>query len=113
MKTNSSSARLRKKLGPLETPTPSSPVPRRDHLIALGVIALLVFAMFGDLLLAGGSRAFGNQGTDLYLQFVSWRTFGFGELHKGNLALWNPYVFAGAPYFGGAPCTWRPWRGDL
>ena len=102
MKSQSSSARLRKKLGPLETPTPSSPVPRRDHLIALGVIALLVFAMFGDLLLAGGSRAFGNQGTDLYLQFVSWRTFGFGELHKGNLALWNPYVFAGAPYFGGA-----------
>ena len=80
----------------------SAPPGRWEHLIALGAIAVLVFAMFGDLLLAGGSRVFGNQGTDLFLQFVSWREFGFGELAKGNLALWNPAVFAGAPYFGGA-----------
>jgi hypothetical protein len=80
----------------------SAPPTRREHLIALGAIAVLVFAMFADLLLTGGSRAFGNQGTDLFSQFVSWREFGFGELVKGNLALWNPYVFAGAPYFGGA-----------
>ena len=66
------------------------------------MVAVLVFAMFGDLLLTSGTRVFGNQYTDLYLQFVSWRQFGFSELGKGHLALWNPYVFAGAPYFGGA-----------
>lgn len=80
------------------TPPPT----RRDHAIALGVIAALVIAMFGDLLFAGGSRVLGNAGADTYLQYVSWREFGFGELKKGNLALWNPHVFAGAPYFGGA-----------
>ncbi len=34
-------------------------------------------------------------------QFLPWRQFGFSELAKGNLALWNPHIFSGAPYFGG------------
>src|SRR5439155_1121517 len=42
----------------------------------------------------------GFQIGDLYLQFLSWRYFGFRELARRNLALWNPYIFGGAPYFG-------------
>jgi hypothetical protein len=40
-------------------------------------------------------------GTDLAMQFLSWREFGFGELRNGHLALWNPHIFGGTPYFAG------------
>ena len=50
----------------------------------------------------GEVRQMSFQLGDLFLQFVSWRGFGFHELMNGNVALWNPFVFAGAPYFGGA-----------
>jgi hypothetical protein len=73
----------------------------RSTLISLAGLLALTLAMFGDVLFAGGTRVFGDQGTDLFLQYYSWRDFGFRELAKGNLALWNPYIFSGAPYFGG------------
>ena len=73
---------------------------RRADLIALGLLFILTVAMFGDLLFAGGTRVAGFQITDLNLQFLPWRDFGFRELAKGNFALWNPYIFGGAPYFG-------------
>jgi len=73
---------------------------RRAELIALGLLLALTFAMFGDVLFNGGTRVIGFQTCDLYLQFLPWRDFGFRELAKGNLALWNPYIFGGAPYFG-------------
>lgn len=38
---------------------------------------------------------------DLTKQFVWWRQFGFGELAKGHLVLWNPHLFGGAPFFAG------------
>jgi hypothetical protein len=70
---------------------------RRSTFISLAGL----LAMFGDVLFAGGTRVFGDHGTDLFLQYYSWRDFGFRELAKGNLAHWNPYIFSGAPYFGG------------
>lgn len=73
---------------------------RRADLIALAALFALAIAMLGDLLFIGGTRVAGYQTTDLYLQFLPWRDFGFRELARGNLALWNPYIFGGAPYFG-------------
>jgi hypothetical protein len=67
----------------------------------LAALALLVLAMFVDLLLWPGSRVVGVENTDLGLHFLHWRNFGFGELARGNLALWNPHVYAGEPFFGG------------
>ena len=67
----------------------------------LGVLTALVLAMFFDVLLAPGARVVGADSTDLALHFLHWRRFGFGELAQGNLALWNPHVFGGAPFFGG------------
>ena len=64
-------------------------------------LALLVFAMFVDTLVLPGARVLGVAGADMTQQFLPWREFGFSELAKGNLALWNPHIFAGAPYFGG------------
>lgn len=73
----------------------------RVTFISLAGLLALTLAMFGDVLFGGGTRVFGYQSTDLFLQYYSWRDFGFRELAKGNLALWNPYIFSGAPYFGG------------
>jgi hypothetical protein len=69
--------------------------------IGLGCLALLILAMFFDTLIAPGSLVLGDAYDDLALHFLWWREFGFGELAKGNLALWNPYIFSGAPFFGG------------
>ncbi len=73
---------------------------RRSTLISLAGLLGLTLAMFGDVLFAGGTRVLGGQATDLSLQFLSWRDFGFRELAQGNLALWNPHIYGGAPYFG-------------
>jgi hypothetical protein len=70
--------------------------------IGLGGLALLVLAMFFDVLIAPGTRVLGQIDHDLGLLFLWWREFGFGELAKGNLALWNPHIFSGAPFFGNA-----------
>jgi hypothetical protein len=75
--------------------------PRRPSWPWIGGLALLCLAMFWDALLAPGSWVLGRADTDVPYHFLPWREFGFGELAKGNLALWNPHIFAGAPFFGG------------
>ena len=37
---------------------------------------------------------------DVFHQFLFTRAFGFGEMAKGNLPLWNPYLFSGVPFLG-------------
>ena len=73
----------------------------RSTIAALVLLLVLALATFADLLFAGGTRVPGNPGSDSFLQYFSWREFGFRQLAKGNLALWNPHIFSGAPYFGG------------
>jgi hypothetical protein len=73
----------------------------QSDLVWLAGLLALTFALFGDLLFAGGTRVISHPGADLVLQYYSWRDFGFHELAKGHLALWNPYIFGGAPFFGG------------
>jgi hypothetical protein len=67
----------------------------------LAGLGLLVMAMFFDTLFARSPAVVGALGNDLATQFLPWRDFGFGELAKGNLALWNPHIYGGAPFFGG------------
>src|SRR4051794_40626796 len=69
-------------------------------LIAPATFAFLTLAMFFDMLFTG-RRVVSAQGADLGLQFIPWREFGFSQLRHGNLALWNPHVYGGAPYFAG------------
>jgi hypothetical protein len=64
-------------------------------------VVLLVLVMVGDTLFGASPQVLGAPNTDLALQFLPWRQFGFDELVRGNLALWNPYIYAGAPFFGG------------
>ncbi|WP_428939386.1 hypothetical protein [Fontivita pretiosa] len=74
--------------------------PPRWRAIAPAVFGLLTLAMFLDVLFSP-SRVISFESTDLALQFIPWRHFGFTQLRAGNLALWNPHIFGGAPYFAG------------
>jgi hypothetical protein len=58
-------------------------------------------ALFFRFLDPQGHQVLSLYGEDLTGQFVWWRKFGFEELLKGNLALWNPRLFCGEPFFGG------------
>ncbi len=89
---------------PAMPPPPPGPESHRlrDTLIALGLLAGLTLMMFADVLFASGSMTLSNGTTDLFLEYCHWRAFGFEELKHGNLALWNPYLFCGAPFLGGS-----------
>lgn len=41
-----------------------------------------------------------DRNTDLSAQFLYARAFGFGELARGHLPLWNPYIYGGVPFLG-------------
>jgi hypothetical protein len=70
-------------------------------LVCLAALAVLTVVMFSEVLFAATPLVLSNPNTDLAGQFLGWRAFGFGELARGNLALWNPHLFSGAPFFGG------------
>jgi hypothetical protein len=57
--------------------------------------------MFADVLAAGNGRLVSMAGEDTTRPFFYWLPFGFGELRRGHLVLWNPYTYAGTPFFGG------------
>ena len=63
-------------------------------------LLLVTLGFFGDTLFSSSQVVLSHSLTDLARQFVFWRDFGFSQLQQGNLALWNPYIFSGAPYFG-------------
>lgn len=67
--------------------------------VAVLALAAVTLLMFGDLFF-GGPVILSAEGTDLFLQDIHWRTFGFGHLRQGEVALWNPHIFCGTPYFG-------------
>ncbi|MCS7032897.1 MAG: hypothetical protein NZ561_02755, partial [Phycisphaerae bacterium] len=77
------------------------PVRRWHAWLPPAVFALLALAMFADVLFGVGGRILSSARTDLVNHFVASREFGFGELSRGNLALWNPAMFCGYPYHGG------------
>ncbi|MDB6025207.1 MAG: hypothetical protein JWM68_1430 [Verrucomicrobiales bacterium] len=75
--------------------------PGRALLLAAAGYLILTLLMFGDVLFTSKEIVLSNGGTDIFGQFLSWRKFGFEQLRQGHIPLWNPYVFCGAPYFGG------------
>lgn len=69
--------------------------------VGLYGLALLTLGMFFEPLVMPGAQVLGTPQGDLAYQFLPWRDFGFSELAKGDFPLWNPHIFAGAPFFGG------------
>jgi len=78
----------------------SKPQPRQHHFWPIIILALLTFAMFGDVLLTTDQAVLSRRWLDIFRQGAYWRLFGFGQLAGGNLALWNPHVFSGKPFLG-------------
>ena len=71
---------------------------RRWPLVATPVLYVLVLCC--PTLLAGDGAVLGSRSGDLFLQFVHQREFGFGELARGHIPLWNPHIFSGMPALG-------------
>jgi hypothetical protein len=70
---------------------------------AIGPLGLLVLtlALFFDVLFLPGDAVLSSVKADLAGQFVHWRAFGFGEMSRGNLPLWNPHIYCGTPFHAG------------
>ncbi|MDP7037630.1 MAG: YfhO family protein [Myxococcota bacterium] len=66
------------------------------------LLLALVLILFADILMAPASHLLSQVNLDMDIQFLAWRSFGFSELAKGNLALWNPHIYSGTPFFAGA-----------
>ncbi len=67
---------------------------------ALGILLAATLILFAPFLNPWGYKILSKAADDLANQSLWWRKFGFGELAKGHLALWNPRLFCGAPFFG-------------
>ncbi|MDO8785935.1 MAG: hypothetical protein Q7J12_06925 [Syntrophales bacterium] len=67
---------------------------------AFMIIMAVTLVMFADVLFTSKDTVLSEAGMDISNQFIYWRDFGFGELKRGNLPLWNPHIFSGAPFFG-------------
>jgi len=69
--------------------------PPFTHVYA-GLAALAILLLFF-------TRVFGSDmiyGSDILLEFFYNRAYGFGEMLKGNIPLWNPHQFCGYPFVG-------------
>ncbi|HET6490295.1 MAG TPA: hypothetical protein VFG28_11105 [Syntrophales bacterium] len=66
----------------------------------LGLLALTIL-MFWDVLFFPGDAVLSSGRADLAAQFVHWRGFAVQEMLRGNLPLWNPHIFSGAPFLAG------------
>lgn len=75
--------------------------PKKQMLAAFAGLLALVVILLGNVLFAGNGQVLGNHYTDLYHQLIGWRQFGFDHLRNGQIALWNPHIYAGAPFVGG------------
>lgn len=68
--------------------------------LGTGVLALIVLALFGDLLFLPGDAVMSHAQGDAAQYHVFLRGLGFEEIRNGNLPLWNPYIFSGSPFMG-------------
>lgn len=69
--------------------------PPFTHVYA-GLVALAILLLFF-------TRVFGSDmiyGSDVLLDFFFKRAYGFGEMLKGNIPLWNPHQFCGYSFVG-------------
>ena len=78
----------------------SDPCWGRWHAVAICGLALAATIVFADVLAAGGAHVLSNFGEDVTGEFAAFRSFGFGQLAHGRVALWNPYLYGGVPFLG-------------
>ncbi|MCX5770706.1 MAG: hypothetical protein NTZ09_10600, partial [Candidatus Hydrogenedentes bacterium] len=61
--------------------------------LAAGLPALMVLVLFGDVLFVRGNGVAAYARSDINMYFSGSRLFGFGEIGRGHVPLWNPHVF--------------------
>jgi len=71
----------------------------RTHALCLAVLAVLALLPVAAELFST-TTVLSQGGADVTLHFLYSRAFGFGEMARGNLPLWNPYIYSGIPYLG-------------
>ena len=99
------------------TPAPSSPPPsspggagRADRAIALGVLAILLAALYGRLLLG-----WAPSGGDIVNQYLPYQQMIRDAVRQGELPLWNDLTFSGRPLMADIqvgvlyPPNWLHW----
>ncbi|HEX4123573.1 MAG TPA: hypothetical protein VHY37_02540, partial [Tepidisphaeraceae bacterium] len=71
----------------------------RRFMFAAAIFAAMVLLVFHDTLFRS-DLVVASAHSAIWSQFYPWRQFGFGELRRGHLALWDPWLFSGAPFLG-------------
>ncbi|MGA2502238.1 MAG: hypothetical protein ABSH20_31230, partial [Tepidisphaeraceae bacterium] len=91
----------------------SQPAPNRSGpIVPILILVGLAILMFCDVLVQGGRVLLVKPGYDMWAYFYWVREWGFDQLRHGNLALWNPHISCGTPFFGacqaglGYPLNW-------
>ncbi|MEQ8226210.1 MAG: hypothetical protein ABRQ37_28100, partial [Candidatus Eremiobacterota bacterium] len=69
--------------------------------IAAVIILFITIIIFADVLFTGKDIVLSSYGTDLTNYFLGCRRFGFNNLKEGNIPLWCPNIYSGAPFMGG------------
>ena len=62
------------------------------------VLLLPVFLLFGDVLFARGEWVASHAQYDVKCLYGPFRAFGYGEIAKGHLPLWDPHIYSGSPF---------------
>lgn len=71
------------------------------HGAPLGLLLLVNALYFLPVLTQGNSVVLSAPGTDTWGQFFFWRHFAYEHLARGEMPLWNPYIFSGTPFVAG------------
>lgn len=72
-----------------------------SRIVACLILMALVLLMFGDVLFTARDIVASHNQYDAKCYFAAVRSFGFDEIRNGNLPLWNPYIYSGAPFVAG------------
>jgi hypothetical protein len=67
---------------------------------APALLCLMLLAALGDVLLAVDGTIPSHRLSDATKYFAFLRDFGYDELRRGNLPLWNPHLYSGTPFVG-------------
>jgi len=81
-------------------PSPSAEPGNSRNALAFFAFFCIALAMFGDLIFQMGDTVGSHRLSDGSQYFSRMRDFGFSELAKGNMPLWNPHIYSGTPFVG-------------
>lgn len=64
-------------------------------------LLVLVLVAFGDVFFTAKNLVASSAEFDAKIYFAPVREFAYAEILRGNLPLWNPYIFSGVPLLAG------------